>query len=66
MRIYDESLRIYWDNYSVIETAGREGRQQGKSSISNAPLLRTPRAGPPAVKSKQAGGNHFHPTRACL
>ncbi len=29
MRTYDESLKIYWDNYSVIETAKHEGRQAG-------------------------------------
>jgi predicted transposase/invertase (TIGR01784 family) len=30
MRTYDESLKVYWDNYSVIETAKHEGRQQGR------------------------------------
>jgi predicted transposase/invertase (TIGR01784 family) len=30
MRTYDESLKVYWDNYSVIETAKHEGRQAGK------------------------------------
>ncbi len=30
MRTYDESLKIYWDNYSVVETAKHEGRQQGR------------------------------------
>ncbi len=30
MRTYDESLKIYWDNYSVIETAKHEGREQGR------------------------------------
>ncbi len=25
MRTYDESLKVYWDNYSVIETAKHEG-----------------------------------------
>ncbi len=30
MRTYDESLKIYWDNYSVIETAKHEGRQLGR------------------------------------
>ncbi|MBD0260281.1 MAG: Rpn family recombination-promoting nuclease/putative transposase [Cytophagales bacterium] len=30
MRTYDESLKIYWDNYSLIETAKHEGREQGR------------------------------------
>ncbi len=30
MRTYDESLKIYWDNYSVIQTAKHEGREEGK------------------------------------
>ncbi len=30
MRTYDESLKVYWDNYSVIETAKHEGRQEGR------------------------------------
>ena len=30
MRTYDESLKSYWDNYSVIETAKHEGREQGR------------------------------------
>ena len=30
MRTYEESLKIYWDNYSVIETAKHEGREQGR------------------------------------
>jgi predicted transposase/invertase (TIGR01784 family) len=30
MRTYDESLKVYWDNYSVIETAKHEGREQGR------------------------------------
>ncbi len=29
MRTYDESLKIYWDNYSVIETAKHEGMEIG-------------------------------------
>jgi hypothetical protein len=31
MRTYDESLKIYWDNYSVIETAKHEGREESKA-----------------------------------
>jgi predicted transposase/invertase (TIGR01784 family) len=30
MRTHDESLKVYWDNYSVIETAKHEGRQAGR------------------------------------
>jgi predicted transposase/invertase (TIGR01784 family) len=30
MRTYDESLKVYWDNYSVLQTAKHEGREQGK------------------------------------
>ena len=30
MRTYDESLKSYWDNYSVLQTAKYEGRQQGR------------------------------------
>ncbi len=30
MRTYDESLKIYWDNYSVIQTAKHEGREEGR------------------------------------
>jgi predicted transposase/invertase (TIGR01784 family) len=30
MRTYDESLKVYWDNYSVLETAKHEGRQAGR------------------------------------
>jgi predicted transposase/invertase (TIGR01784 family) len=29
MKAYEESLKIYWDNYSVIETAKIEGREEG-------------------------------------
>jgi predicted transposase/invertase (TIGR01784 family) len=31
MRTYEESLKVYRDNYSVIETAKNEGRQEGAS-----------------------------------
>ncbi len=30
MRTYDESQKVYWDNYSVIQTAKHEGREQGR------------------------------------
>jgi predicted transposase/invertase (TIGR01784 family) len=30
MRTYDESLKVYWDNYSVLQTAKHEGREQGR------------------------------------
>ncbi len=30
MRTYDESLKVYWDNYSVIQTAKHEGRELGR------------------------------------
>jgi len=36
MRTYDESLKIYWDNYSVIETAKHEGREQGRQAARKA------------------------------
>ncbi|CAA9247865.1 MAG: hypothetical protein AVDCRST_MAG56-1780 [uncultured Cytophagales bacterium] len=29
MRTYDESLKTYRDNYSVIQTARHEGREEG-------------------------------------
>jgi predicted transposase/invertase (TIGR01784 family) len=30
MKTYEESLKTYWDNYSVLETARKEGKQEGK------------------------------------
>ncbi len=33
LRTYDESLKVYWDHYSVIETAKYEGRQGGKLKV---------------------------------
>ncbi len=30
MRTYEESQKIYWDNYSVLEYAKREGREEGR------------------------------------
>jgi predicted transposase/invertase (TIGR01784 family) len=32
MRTYEESLKVYRDNYSVIETAKIEGRQEGRQA----------------------------------
>ncbi len=29
MRTYENSLKTYWDNYSVLETAKKEGRMEG-------------------------------------
>jgi predicted transposase/invertase (TIGR01784 family) len=29
MRTYDESLKVYWDNYSVLQTAKHEGMELG-------------------------------------
>jgi predicted transposase YdaD len=29
MDAYEESLKVYRDNYSILETAKREGRQEG-------------------------------------
>lgn len=29
MQAYEESLKVYWDNYSVLETAKKEGREEG-------------------------------------
>ncbi|MGB3587319.1 MAG: Rpn family recombination-promoting nuclease/putative transposase [Tunicatimonas sp.] len=31
MKAYEESLKVYRDNYSVIETAKNEGKQEGKN-----------------------------------
>ena len=28
--LYDESLKVLWDNYSIIETAKEEGREEGR------------------------------------
>jgi predicted transposase/invertase (TIGR01784 family) len=36
MKAYEESLKTYRDNYSVIETAKREGKQEGKSEVAKA------------------------------
>jgi len=33
MRAYEESLKVYRDNYSVIETAKQEGRQEGRVEV---------------------------------
>lgn len=33
MRTYEESLKTYWDNYSVLETAKREGKEEGRREI---------------------------------
>jgi predicted transposase/invertase (TIGR01784 family) len=30
MRTYEESLKTYWDNYSVLETARNEGKHEGR------------------------------------
>jgi predicted transposase/invertase (TIGR01784 family) len=30
MKTYQESLKTYWDNYSVLETARNEGKQEGR------------------------------------
>lgn len=29
MKAYEESQKVYWDNYSVLEYAKKEGRQEG-------------------------------------
>ena len=34
IRTYGESLKIYRDNYSVIETAKHESREQGRLELS--------------------------------
>jgi hypothetical protein len=31
MKAYDESLKVLWDNYSIIKTARKEGYEQGKA-----------------------------------
>jgi predicted transposase/invertase (TIGR01784 family) len=28
MKAYDESLKVLWDNYSIVETAKEEGREE--------------------------------------
>lgn len=33
MKTYEESLKTYWDNYSVLETAKREGKEEGRREI---------------------------------
>ena len=30
MRAYEQSQKVYWDNYSVVETARKEGRNEGR------------------------------------
>jgi predicted transposase/invertase (TIGR01784 family) len=30
MKTYEESLKTYWDNYSVLQTARNEGKEEGK------------------------------------
>lgn len=29
MQAYEESLKVYWDNYSVLATAKKEGKEDG-------------------------------------
>lgn len=33
MKTYEESLKTYWDNYSVLETARKEGKQEERIEI---------------------------------
>jgi hypothetical protein len=33
MKIYEESLKTYWDNYSILETARNEGKQEERIEI---------------------------------
>jgi predicted transposase/invertase (TIGR01784 family) len=33
MRTYEESLKTYWDNYSVLETAKKQGKEEGRREI---------------------------------
>jgi predicted transposase/invertase (TIGR01784 family) len=33
MKTYEESLKTYWDNYSVLETAKREGKKEGMIEV---------------------------------
>ncbi len=33
MRAYEESQKVYWDNYSIIETAKNEGKKEEKVEI---------------------------------
>ena len=32
-RQYEESKKVFWDNYSVIKTAERKGRKEGQKEI---------------------------------
>ena len=31
MRAYEQSQKVYWDNYSVVETARKEGKKEGRN-----------------------------------
>ncbi len=33
MKTYEESLKTYWDNYSVLETARNEGKEEGMIKV---------------------------------
>ena len=33
MKAYEESLKVYRDNYSVIETAKKEGKDEGMVDV---------------------------------
>jgi len=41
MKAYEESLKVYRDNYSVIETAKNEGRQEGRQEGKNETKVET-------------------------
>jgi predicted transposase/invertase (TIGR01784 family) len=56
MRTYDESLKIYWDNYSVIETAKHEGREQGKKERDVEIAREMKNAGEPVEKIRRFTG----------
>ena len=33
MRAYEQSQKVYWDNYSIVETARKEGKKEGTIEI---------------------------------
>ena len=41
MKAYEESLKVYRDNYSMIETAKNEGRQEGRQEGKNETKVET-------------------------
>ncbi len=46
MRTYDESLKVYWDSYSVLQTAKHEGREQGREEGAGEKALQIAKPNP--------------------